>query len=431
MRTAISVLGARSLELSMTFAVSEPPQGDDAGGALAAPQASLFTATSDYLIVTLLASGLAAIRADRVRRDADRSVINTRRLMRSELLPAPWRAASARLWWRCYQGGVASPIDDLALFALCRTPFVEWDLSLNLSETDREASLLDGDELTELAQEAARLGIRDVEADFVEEQTFAVLKAVAEANADTDWQLQANYEVLRRYLIDHTIISDKQVRDLMRRFPAPGANGQPYVQELVTTAYERRQAPGASVTIRRCGDCGNPLAVDAVRCGTAGCVGTPDDIVLSVFDAYYVQHRGVRRFIHDAGLLEVRLFDTLSAKLAGEPVYLHPWPGLDAFDLLVAFLDPADPDPARPIEVWGADGKDHASPNLLAIGFRWKHNPHCDSRFLVLPMHRARQPGYVRDLETELQGRDSTVTILDEDTFIRRVIARNRKISAS
>jgi hypothetical protein len=387
--------------------------------------------TSDYLIVTLLATGLATIKADRARRDADHGVISTRRLSRSELLPAAWRAASARLWWRFQRAGLDPPNDDLALFELCRAPFVEWELQLELSETDREASLLEGDELSEFAQEAAKLGIRDVEADFVEEQTFAVLKAVAEMNATTDQQVQGNYERLRRFLIDHTVISDKQVRDLMRQFPAPGANDQPYVHALIENAYERHHSPNSTVTVRCCIGCGNPLAADATQCGTAGCTGTPTTRELRVFDAYYVQHRGVRRYIHDAGLLEVRLHDVLRDELPEDAVFLQPWPGRDAFDLLVAFLDPNKPDVERPVEVWGADGKDHASPSLLAIGFRWKHNPRCDKRFLVLPMHRAHQLGYVRDLETELEGRDSGVTVVDEETFVRRVITRSREIGAS
>jgi hypothetical protein len=384
--------------------------------------------TGDYLIVTLLSTGLAEIKANEDQRVADRGVVRTRQLSRSELLPAPWRAGFTRLWWRFRQAGLAPPEDDLTLFELCRTPFVEWDLPLELSDTDREASLLDEDELSELAREAAKLSVRDAEADFVEEQSFAALKAVAAINATTDEQAQANYELLRRFLIDHTVISDKQVRDLMRRFPAPGASGQPYVQTLIDTAYERHHSPAPTVTVRCCGGCGNPLAVDSTTCGTAGCAGTATTRELRVFDAYFVQHRGVRRYIHDAGLLEVRLYDTLRAELSERVVFLQPWPGRDAFDLLVAFLDPADPDPRRPVEVWGADGKDHASPNLLAIGFRWKHNPRCDRRFLVLPMHRVRQLGYVRDLETELEGRDNGVQVIDEEEFVRRVIARARQI---
>ncbi|GLZ28077.1 hypothetical protein Lesp02_02670 [Lentzea sp. NBRC 105346] len=408
------------------------PDADDLSGAGSLqetfPSSEITNTTSDYLIVTLLATGLAAIKANQVQRDADRGVISTRRLSRSDLLPAPWRAGFARLWWRFQQAGLTAPEDDLTLFELCRTPFVEWDVQLELSATDREASLLDGDELSELAREAAKLGVRDVEADFVEEQSFAVLKAVAAMNATTDDQVQANYELLRRFLIDHTVISDKQVRELMRRFPAPGANGQPYVQSLIDTAYERHHSPTPTVTVRCCDGCGNPLPVDGARCGTAGCAGAPATRELRVFDAYFAQHRGVRRYIHDAGLLEVRLHDTLRAALPEHVVFLQPWPGRDAFDLLVAFLDPADPDPRRPVEVWGADGKDHASPSLLAIGFRWKHHPRCDRRFLVLPMHRARQLGYVRDLETELEGRDRGVKVINEEEFVRLVIARAQQI---
>ncbi len=401
--------------------------GLEPAAALSAAEAPIFTdSTSDYLIVALLATGLAEIEAEAQRRQLDHGMTGKRRLSGPKLLPAPWRAAVARLWWKFQRAGVSAPVDDLALFELCRVPFVDWDIKLELSEMDRETCLLDGDELTELAREAAKLGVHDVEADFVEVLTFQTLKAVAEKNGDTDEQLQHNYERLRRFLIDNTVISDKRVRALMREFPAPGANGQPYVSTLIETAYQRRAAGATVVRIDCCDGCKNPLVENSRTCGTPGCLGNPEVLELAVFDAYFVQHRGVRRYIHDAGLLEVRLHDTLAADLIGEPVFLQAWPNRDAFDLLVAFLNPTDPDPARPVEVWGVDGKDHASPRLLAIGFRWKFDPHCDRRFIVLPMHRAAQPGYIRDLETELEGRDSGVEIVDEQTFLQMVNDRVR-----
>ncbi len=381
-------------------------------------------ATSDYLVVALLATGLAEIAERRRRRQAGFAHGRIPRNFEPQLLPGPWRAAAARLWWRFQGAGVAPPADDLALMQLCRVPFCDWDVHLNLSEIDSEMALLDGDELTELAHEAARVGVPDVEADFIEERTFAMIKAVAELNGTTPEGVQHNYERLRRFLIDNTVLSDKQVRTVMREFPSPGTNGQPLVQTLIEIAFERRTSDSPTVQVTCCSDCGNPLAERANKCGTPGCVGAPSEKQLSVFEAYFVQHRGVRRYIHDAGLLEVRLHDTLRAALPETAVFLRPWPERDAFDLLIAFLDPRDPDPGQPVEVWGVDGKDHASPTLLAIGFHWKYAVPCHRRFIVLPTHRAEQPGYVPTLTTELEGRDVGIEVVEEEKFVAMVRAR-------
>src|ERR1022692_1143974 len=53
----------------------------------------------DYLTVTMLSAGLAGILRRRSRAGQGDG--------RSEgLLPAPWRVAFSRLWWRCHEQGV-------------------------------------------------------------------------------------------------------------------------------------------------------------------------------------------------------------------------------------------------------------------------------------------------------------------------------------
>ena len=68
-----------------------------------------FRIDDDYLTVAMLAVGLARIlrrRAPHGRgagRDSD------------GLLPAAWRVAFSRLWWRCHEQGAAAPDNDLDL----------------------------------------------------------------------------------------------------------------------------------------------------------------------------------------------------------------------------------------------------------------------------------------------------------------------------
>ncbi|ONI91278.1 hypothetical protein ALI22I_09415 [Saccharothrix sp. ALI-22-I] len=381
----------------------------------------------DYLILTLLASGLAEIA--RRRHTSDRATGSRRHVPYRPLpLPDAWREASARLWWHYHEAGKVPPADDFELLELCRTAFDKWDAPLELSPVDRQSSLLDGDEMTDLATEAARAGTRDPGARFAEEQAYDALVTTAELNGTSEEDIQRNYVRLRRCLIEHPVVTDNEVRKLMKVFPASATQAQPVVLQLIDSAYERHVTGGAPVTIRICGDCGNLVSYSSDRCGTPGCVGQPYADTLRPLDAYYVQNRGVRKYIHDAGRLDVRLHDSLQRDLLDEPVLLELWPGRDTLDLLVSFLDPDNPDPAHPVEVWGADGKDHAAPGLLGARFTWNSRIPCDRKFLVLPEHRLDQPNYLVDLVTTLEGRVPDVRVMGEKDFAKRVVRHWREI---
>src|SRR2546429_4843540 len=247
----------------------------------------------------------------------------------------------------------------------------------------------------------------------------------AETNASDLDGVQANYVALRRLLVCHPVLSDQDVRGLARRFPVAGARGQPFVYGLVSAAYLHRPHEGC-VTLRVCKGCGNPLEDSDPSCGTAGCSGCPSTRELDVLGAYYVHHRAARRFFHDPGLLEVRLLDGIAQQASVDAVSIEAWPGLDAYDIRLSFA--ADPASGRRYEVWGADAKDQVSPTLLGKSFRWKPDPPCNRRFLVLPMHRANQPGYVQDLVTELEGRVAGITVMNEERFIAKVLDRARQV---
>ena len=80
-------------------------------------------------------------------------------------------------------------------------------------------------------------------------------------------------------------------------------------------------------------------------------------------------------------------------------------------------------------ETWGADAKDQASARLLGRGFVWPAvGPECSQRFLVLPRHRAEEPGYIADLSGELEGRVSGVQVVSEKRFLALVAGRARQV---
>jgi hypothetical protein len=342
------------------------------------------------------------------------------------LLPVPWRSGMVRLWWRCHREGAAPPASDLELMEWCRQPFATWPVRLRLSAADQGMSLLDGDDLSPLAEQAARLTARDVEAELVEHQIFRELMLAAEMNASDEEQVQANYVYLRRFLIDRPVVADREVHRLVQRFPAAGTSGQPFVRRFIDAAYLPRPAQG-TVAIQVCRGCGNPLGGAEDVCGTDGCEGTPTTLAVAALGAYLVQHRAARRFFHDPGLVEARIHDRVIEQAPPGSIRVEAWPGLDAYDLRVLFLDPTQPGLDTPLAVWGADAKDQASPWLLALGFGWKPEPPCERRFLVLPMHRAQQPGYPEDLSTELEGRIAGLAVIDEDHFVSKVVARARQ----
>ena len=80
-------------------------------------------------------------------------------------------------------------------------------------------------------------------------------------------------------------------------------------------------------------------------------------------------------------------------------------------------------------ETWGADAKDQESARLLGKAFSWPGSIDCDRRFLVLPAHRAAQPGYAGDLIAELDGRVPGVEVVDEKRLISMVAAAARRLA--
>ncbi|MFE2361084.1 restriction endonuclease-related protein [Streptomyces virginiae] len=379
----------------------------------------------DYMTVELLCAALARVRLDRQQ-------ANSGQMRSAELsgpLPRAWRDARGRLWWKAQALGSEWPGDDLELFDWCRRPLGSWPVRLSLADGDLEAVLLEGDELSEFAEQAADL-VRhaDVEAELVQNQTFAALMSCARMNGADEEAVQRIYCRLRRLLIDRPVLSDRDVQALARELPKADADSDSYLAKFVRTAYVLHpvQTPG-KVRLRRCRECRNPVDDGAADCGTPGCGGGSEQYEVACLGGYWTQHRATRQFFHDPGLLEGRLLDRL-AELPADRVRTEPWPCLDAWDGALTF-EPVNPGGER--ECWAIDAKDCASPTLLARGFRSDPRVPARRRIIVVPMHRLQTPGYIADLERELQGRVTGVEVLDEKTFLRQAAVRASKVGGT
>ncbi|MEV5331332.1 hypothetical protein [Streptomyces werraensis] len=378
------------------------------------------TAQDDYLLVELLCAALAKIRLERQRAGLQATGTDG-----SGPLPRAWRDARGRLWWKAQALRLDGPGNDLELFDWCRRPLGSWPVPLSLAGVDLEAVLLEGDSLSEFAEQAADLVQHaDVEAELVQNQVFAALMLCARMNGGDDGAVQQVYRRLRRLLIDHPVLSDREVQTLARELPAADSDHDSFLAKFVRIAYVHHpvQAPG-KVRLRRCADCRNPLDDRALGCGTPGCTGVAERYEVACLGGYWTQHRATRQFFHDPGLLEGRLLDQVR-EIAHECLSVEDWPCLDAWDMAVTFKAK---EPGAEAECWAVDAKDCSSPALLARGFRCDPRVPARRHIIVIPMHRLRTPGYCADLERELQGRVSGVEVLDEKTFLRQVTVRARQ----
>ncbi|MCM3920694.1 hypothetical protein ND748_03255 [Frankia sp. AiPs1] len=372
--------------------------------------------------MALLASGLASMLRRRERAGAGQPDDG------DGLLPAAWRTAFGRLWWRCHEQGVAPLGNDLDLLALCAHPLAAWPVALSLSDQDLQSSLLVDGELSGLAEQSTRLAPSvDVESEWIENRVYEALRTAASENGGEDGETDRAYAALRRLLIDRPFLTDRDLKKLERQFRAADRHGTTYLRRLIEMAYVARPAQGPQVIIR-CVGCGNILADHDSRCATPGCVDQPaESVTVTPLAAIFEQHRATRRFVHDPGLVEARILDRLSASDLSRRVRVTAYPALDTLDVLIEFLR-LDGDGTDVVETWGVDAKDQTSPRLLGRMFRWPDTLPCDRHFLVLPHHRARQIGYIADLKAELEGRTDGVEVVDEKRLVALVTDRARRL---
>ncbi|MFI1369947.1 restriction endonuclease-related protein [Streptomyces griseochromogenes] len=377
-------------------------------------------AADDYLTVELLCAGLAKIRLDRQHALEGHAPVASD--PSAGLLPRAWRTAFTRLWWVGHHQSVNWPQDDLDVLSACRLPIGEWPVRLDLSDADLDQPLLEGDELSEFSEQASALATKaDVEAELVENQIFAQLLATAQANGRTEEDVQQAYVELRLMHIRHPVLSDLDVLRRAQRMPAASTSGEPHFKQLIHVAYRFQQAPGGAA-LRVCGSCGNPMPGVDRSCQVPGCQGHAVQKRLRTLEGYWVQHRATRRYHHDPGLVEARIFDAING-LPKDIVCLEEYPWLDAWDGAVRFHQPGSGQP----ESWLFDAKDCVSATLLGRRFTCDRRLRANRLFLVVAQQRA-TPAYFADLIRELDGRVSGIEVVDEDTFIRQVTTRSKEV---
>ncbi|MCC0094712.1 hypothetical protein K7B10_07920 [Streptomyces flavotricini] len=370
----------------------------------------------DYMTLELLAAGLAGIQANQQKAlwsSAQPSADPTG-------LPPAWTAGVTRLLWRTLEDGCREVASHSDVFRWCRTPLGQWPLALRVAESDSELLMIENGRPSAFAEQASRLLLsKDPEAELVENRCYELMISVADRNGQTEREVQDNYVRLRGFLTKHSVSSDIDLLGLLRAFPAKDANGQPWVKQWFTQCYRALPASSA-IVLSFCDGCENPISGHR-DCGTPGCRGTLVYRTVETMSEYFIQNRAVRRFLHDPGLAEQRMFDAL------EPVFgerLHPWWGMDAVDVAIDFDNTGE---MAVGEWWAADVKDHASATLLGRSFRWNPRAAAQRRILVIAQHRFEQPGYVDDLATSLQGRVQGVEIMSEAAFIAAAMAREAR----
>lgn len=371
-------------------------------------------AADDYMTLQLLAAGLAGIQSRQS--DAQWNAPDGRSSATG--FPPAWKAGMNRLWWRALESGQRCVASHMDVLQWCRLPLEEWPIALDVRASDAELRLLEDGRPTAFADQAARLMLsRDPEAELVENRCFELLLTVADRNSRDEAAVQRAYVDLRGFLIQHPVVSDLLFQELLRRYRAKDGQGQPWLKQWFLHAYTPRPAVGRA-SLRVCDECANPLADGQSNCGTAGCSGAPKRQDFTTMSEYYVQRRGVRRFLHDPGLAEQRVLDALEPALGRR---LHPWWGMDAVDAAVDF------DGVGPMgtgEWWAADVKDHASATLLGRSFRWDERAKARRRLLVIAQHRFERAGYLDDLLREMDGRVKGVEVMSEEAFISAVLRR-------
>ncbi|MEW2434175.1 hypothetical protein AB0952_08330 [Streptomyces caniferus] len=370
--------------------------------------------SDDYMTVQLLAAGLARIQIDQ-----HGAMWSTPSPGAETVgLPSAWNVGVSRLWWRALECGMRPLPTHMDVFAWCAQPLGRWPVALGITESDRGLLLVEEGRPSAFADEVARLALaKDPAAELVENRSFDLLMSTADRNADREADVQKNYVDLRGFLIEKAIASDLDLAGLIRRFPAKNTHGQPWVKEWFLHAYQPRPAAGAT-RLDVCGGCGNLLPGSHVLCGTPGCTGRATVRTVESMSELYVQRRAVRRFFHDPGLSEQRIFDAVRPLLRGR---MHPWWGMDAVDVAIDFDGTGHMGDG---EWWAADVKDHASAALLGRNFRWDGRADAKRRFLVIAQHRFGTRDYVNDLKGAMDGRVQGVEIVGENDFIKAVLRR-------
>jgi hypothetical protein len=336
--------------------------------------------------------------------------------------PVSWQRALNQLAAECLGRGLCPPGDLTAALRLCRRPLHEWEVRFESTREFDACTLLDAaiDEPTEFCRELAEGLAGDGAEAELNERCMARLRERAEGTS-----AQEGYVFLRRYLIEHAVVSERdRVFDSFREELAG-------LGEVLQSFYE--PVPEHCVQqgrVLRCGHCGWTITEQYGRlhCGDPRCRLLTRDfsrgtLAQSVRDQPGLQRvrRAIRRYVVAPGRYEVRLWEQLQS--LGVAVEL--WPGFDRYDLRITL--PADRGSSE--EVWGVDLKDWRFPRLLASRLRLpdREGPvPWDRFFFVIPNERDREHARYLSTLRELTA-DRGFEVLRVSDLLRRVRARLRR----
>ena len=235
---------------------------------------------------------------------------------------------------------------------------------------------------------------------------------------------QDGYVEFRRFVIEHPVATQTELIGALDALSDDG------LRSLLNEAYE--EVPASSTTggaVETCARCGWTVATHVTtqkgRCANRRCRQL-DGVLAGQYPARHPMSPGLRRiraglarYTTQPGGLELSLYRSLS-KLKGLEVEL--WPGLDAFDIGIEFLDG---------DVWAVDCKDSGRPGILATRLSREEFPQPSSwqrAFYVFPSYRRRlTPQYGRRFSSGWRTEDQRVSWSFDDGFLKMVENELRK----
>ena len=206
---------------------------------------------------------------------------------------------------------------------------------------------------------------------------------------------QEDYSYLRRFLIEHPLMSDFDRRELILKY-----NSNEFIIDLISSAFEN------SVTnTHRCPKCGWTLKFygQEIKCSSVACekffkrkgLNEAEKIDSAKFP--YRLNLGVMRYIARPGKIEL----DIKKYCDDNNILSDLWPEMDKYDIKITFSNG---------EVWGIDAKTYGNPYLLSrsikndISFQ---SANIDKGFYVIPDELIEvTPDYLKICKSALKGRN-------------------------
>ncbi len=330
-----------------------------------------------------------------------------------------WNRAMNILGSECLLNGLDAPSHSAAVVAWCYLPLKQWPISFRIPNPHLEKVLLDkDDEPTEFCREYAYEG--DAELEACQRLMIEVLNQVKLNRS------QSSYVTLRRYLIEHPVVTEEELHRLSYH-PDLALLGEQLLrlyEPVPTTTIDHK-------VVLTCGFCGWTLVRfnGRLRCGDDHCrvltanftQGT--EVREEPVESLQRVRRAIRRYVVAPGRYEISAVKQLNS--IGFTVEL--WPNYDQYDLRIHVADNL---------VWGVDVKDWRFPHLLAkhlTPFEYRANAHWDRAFYVIPDIRVQEtPSYITVLQNVVSdaGYQHDFTILTISQLIDEVRKQKESLHA-